>query len=441
MRRRRSGDRALGPPLTGALSVPGDKSISHRALLLGALADGVSRIEGLNPGEDVAATAGALSALGARVTRSVDNAVVEGYGISGLSEPSDVVDLGNSGTSMRTLLGVCAGVPGVTVLTGDDSLRSRPMLRVAVPLRQMGAKVDGREHGDLPPMVVRGGDLTGIDVSLPVASAQVKTAILLAGLRAEGSTSVTEPVSSRDHTERMLLAAGVPVRRSGTTATVSGGTGPRPLDWEVPGDFSSALYLIVAALLVPGSELTLTGIGLNPTRTRALDVLVRMGADLDLERGTETGGEERGDVTARSSSLSGTEIVPEEVPGLIDELPILAIAAACSEGRTVVSGAGELRVKESDRIAAVVGGLRTLGCQVEETRDGFAIDGPCAFRGGSVDSLGDHRIAMSFAVAGLVSSADVRVARWSCVDTSFPGFLDVLGRAQGKIRTKERKTS
>lgn len=432
--RRRKGPSAAAPPLRGVIAVPGDKSISHRALILSALAEGTSTITGMNPGEDVRATAGAIGALGAGVDLTdEDNVVVEGYGPAGLREPEDVVDLGNSGTSMRTLLGVCAGIEGLTVLTGDASLRSRPMLRVAAPLRQMGAAVDGRRYGELPPMTVRGGSLRAIDAELNVASAQVKTAILLAGLWAAGTTRVSEPGPSRDHTERMLAAAGVEVKREGTSCSVEGGSQPRPMEWAVPGDTSSALYLLVAALLVPGSELTVTGLSLNPTRTAALDVLVRMGADLTVEATDESGGEPRGDVTARSSALVGTEIEPAEVPGLIDELPLLAIAASQAEGTTVVAGAAELRVKESDRIAAMVGGLKALGGNAEERPDGMVVEGPAPLAGGAVDSRGDHRVAMSFAVAGLLSAEGVRVSRWSCVDTSFPGFLDVLGRAQGRV--------
>ncbi|MDQ3914173.1 MAG: 3-phosphoshikimate 1-carboxyvinyltransferase [Actinomycetota bacterium] len=431
MKRRKAA--SPSPPLTGAVTVPGDKSISHRTLIVSGLAAGTSTIAGLNTGEDVAATARAMAALGAAVTIADDNAEVQGYGIGGLREPDDVIDAGNSGTSLRTLLGVCAGVPGVSVLTGDESLRTRPMLRVAAPLRQMGARVDGRLHGELPPMVVRGGDLTGIDVELDVPSAQVKTALLLAGLAARGTTAVTEPGPSRDHTERMLAAAGVPVERAGTTCALEGGAAPRPMSWDVPGDTSSALYLLVAALLVPGSELTVRNVLLNPTRTAAFDVLRRMGADLTVVEAGESGGEPRGDVSARTSELVATTIEPAEVPRLIDDLPALGIAASQAAGRTEVRGAAELRVKESDRIAALVEGLVAIGAPAEESPDGFAVEGPAPIAGGAVDSRGDHRVAMSFALAGLVSAEGVRVGRWSCVDTSFPGFLDVLGQAQGRI--------
>jgi 3-phosphoshikimate 1-carboxyvinyltransferase len=282
-------------------------------------------------------------------------------------------------------------------------------------------------------MTVRGGGLRGIDAELDVASAQVKTAILLAGLAASGTTSVTEPAPSRDHTERMLAAAGVEVARRGTTCSVEGGSSPRAIDWDVPGDVSSALYPIAAAVLVPGSELTVSNVLLNPTRTAALDVLVRMGADVTVEEKETAGGEPRGDVTARYSSLAATEIGPEEVPALIDELPLLAVVASQAEGTTVVAGAAELRVKESDRIAAMVAGLRALGADAHERPDGMVVEGPARLAGGAVDSFGDHRVAMSFAIAGLLSEEGVRVSRWSCVDTSFPGFLDVLGRAQGRV--------
>ncbi|MDQ3957331.1 MAG: 3-phosphoshikimate 1-carboxyvinyltransferase, partial [Actinomycetota bacterium] len=374
-----------------------------------------------------------LEQLGPRVDlRDMSNVEVEGYGWAELREPEGVIDLGNSGTSMRTLLGVCSAIPGLSVLTGDASLRSRPMLRVAAPLRQMGASVYGRRHGELPPLVVRGGGLDGIDFELPVPSAQVKTALLLAGLAASGQTSVTEPSRSRDHTERMLEAAGVPVEVDGTTYSVSAGE-PGPREWDVPGDISSALYLLVAALLVPGSELTVTGVSLNPTRTAALDVLRRMGADIEVAEKETLSGEPRGDVTARASELAGAAIDPEEVPRLIDELPLLAVAASQADGETRIAGAAELRVKESDRIAAMVEGLKALGCRAAETPDGMVVEGRSEIAGGAIDSRGDHRVAMSFAVAGLLSSEGVRVSRWSCVDTSFPGFLDVLGRAQGRV--------
>ena len=428
-------------PLRGATSVPGDKSISHRALILAALAPGRTVITNLNTGADVRATAAAVTRLG--VTCEVQEgdphrgsgddaksrAVVEGSGRAGLHEPDGVVDVGNSGTTIRTMMGVCAGIPGLTVLTGDASIRRRPMLRVVVPLRQMGASIDGRAHGDRAPLVVRGSDLVGIDHELPVASAQVKTALLLAGLGASGTTTVTEPGPSRDHTERMLAAAGADIEIAGRTVRIRGGD-LRPVDRTVPGDISSALFLIAAALLVPGSELTIEGVGLNPTRTAALDVLASMGADIDVEV-TDEADEPTGTITARHSQLHGTTIGGDVVPGLIDEIPVLAALATQAEGRTEISGARELRVKESDRIAALTRGLSAMGARIEERPDGVTIDGRSELSGGEVESLDDHRIAMSFAVAGLVADGNVKVKGWSCVNTSFPEFLDLLGKAQG----------
>lgn len=425
--------RAAVPPLRGEVTVPGDKSISHRALVLGALSAGRGRIVGANTGLDVRATAAALTALGARC-RIRDNGRVEvdGCGVGGLREPDGVIDAGNSGTTIRTMLGVCAGIDGLTILTGDDTLRRRPMLRVVAPLRQMGARIDGRRGGELPPLAVRGGGLRGVDVGIEVASAQVKTAILLAGLHAEGVTRVTEPGASRDHTERMLRASGVEVGHEGHSVSVRGGDEPAAGERRVPGDISSAMFLIVAALLVPGSDLTIRDVGLNPTRTGALDVLGAMGAELEITVEDEWEGEPVGTVRARASALRAARPDPRRVPLLIDEVPILAVAAAFAEGETAVTGAGELRVKESDRVASMVNGLRALGADVEELPDGLVVRGPAILTGGAVESRGDHRVAMAFAVAGLRAADRVRVEEWSCVDTSFPEFLEVLGAAQAR---------
>ncbi len=349
--------------LIGTVEVPGDKSISHRALILAALARGPSTIEHLGGGDDVAATVAALAALGVPIAfaRTEYKAQVEGLGLRGLREPGDVIDAGNSGTTLRLGAGVLAGVNGASVITGDESVRRRPMLRVVAPLRQMGARIDGRNHGENAPLHIRGGDLTGIDIEIPVASAQVKGALLLAGLVAEGETTVSEPAASRDHTERMLAAAGVGIRRQGAAVSVAGGSEPAPIDRRVPGDLSSALFLIVAATLVPGSDLTVERVGLNPTRTAALDVLNGMGADIEVEVEGEDGGEPYGRVRARHSDLRAVDIAPSQVPALIDELPILAVAATQAEGTTTVTGAGELRVKESDRIQALATGLPRVG--------------------------------------------------------------------------------
>lgn len=432
MRRRRSPARV---PLTGTLTVPGDKSISHRALILAALARGTGRVRGLNPGDDVAATADALRLLGTSIAPVPENteAVVEGDGWEGLAEPTDVIDARNSGTTMRMVAGVCAAVPGVSVLTGDATLRARPMLRIVSPLRQMGATIDGARHGDRAPLFVRGGPLSAIDLELPTPSAQVKSCVLLAGLRASGRTSVAEPAPSRDHTERMLAAAGVQLVRTGSTVAVEGGRELEAIDWEVPGDFSAAMFFVVAATLVPGSELTIERVGLNPTRTAALDVLRAMGADVEIEAEAASGGEPYGTLRVRHSQLHGVEVAGEPVGALLDEVPALAVAASQAEGETVIRDAAELRVKESDRLATMTQGLRAIGADVEELRDGLVVRGPSPLSGGRVSSHGDHRVAMSFAVAGLVAESNVVVDGWSCVDTSFPGFLDVLGRAQGRL--------
>ena len=414
--------------LRGSVEVPGDKSVSHRALILAALAAGRSTVGGINVGADVRATGRMLGALGARCTFDTDNHKVEvdGTGWAGLHEPEELLDAGNSGTSLRLLLAVCSGIDGASVLTGDASLRRRPMLRVVAPLRQMGARIDGRRYGDRAPLLVRGGDLAGLDYESTVASAQVKTAVLLAGLRASGSTSVREPALSRDHTERMLAAAGVTVRRDGLTVAVTGGAEIRPIDWVVPGDVSAAMFFVVAALVLPDSDLTISSVGLNPTRIAALEVLRRMGARIDVAATGEVSGEPTGDLHVRYSDLTGTEVAPHEIPGLIDEIPALAIAATQARGATVIRGAAELRVKESDRVSALAGGLAAVGADVEELDDGLIIRGPASLAGGEVESYGDHRIAMAFAVAGLIAPARVRVRDWSCVETSFPGFIDVL---------------
>jgi 3-phosphoshikimate 1-carboxyvinyltransferase len=413
--------------------VPGDKSISHRALLLSAFAAGDSAVLNMNRGADVGATVSFIRSLGAQCDVSEDKglAKVKSSGRTNFTEPPDVIDCGNSGTTMRCALGVCAGIHGLSSLTGDDTLRRRPMLRVVAPLRQMGATIEGRRHGELAPLTIRGGALEGVDLDIDVASAQVKTALLLAGLAAEGTTSVREPAASRDHTERMLSSAGVTLQRSERTVGLEGGQDVEPRRWEVPGDISSAMFLIVAAVLVPGSDLTVEGVGLNPTRAGALEALRAMGADLEISPMGQSGGEPFGNVRVRSSDLRGITLGPEGIPSLIDELPVLAVAAARAEGETVIRGAGELRTKESDRIESIVSGLVALGASAEATRDGMVVSGPARLTGGSVSSHGDHRVALSFAVAGLVAAERVRVEGWSCVDTSFPEFLDVLGRAQG----------
>jgi 3-phosphoshikimate 1-carboxyvinyltransferase len=402
-------------------------------LIVAGLAAGSSKLTGLNIGHDVLATARAVRLLGVGVDLEIADAraSVQSPGAAGLTEPPDVIDAGNSGTTLRCLLGVAAGIEGMTVLTGDESLRERPMLRVVAPLRQLGASIEGREHGDRAPLTVRGADLRGAEVEIAVASAQVKTALLLAGLRASGTTTVISPAPTRDHTERMLRSVGAEVSEDGTTVSVAPAN-LRPLQMRIPGDVSSAAFLAVAALIVPRSDLVIEGVGLNPTRTALFDILREMGAQLEVEVTADESGEPVGTIHACHSELRGVEVDPRAIPGAIDEIPVLAVAAACAQGATTITGAGELRVKESDRVATIAGSLSALGAAIEERPDGLVIRGGSPLSGGEVDSRGDHRIALAMAVAGLVASEPVRVLGWGCVETSFPEFLDVLGRAQGK---------
>jgi 3-phosphoshikimate 1-carboxyvinyltransferase len=421
-------------PLRGVVVAPGDKSISHRALVIATLARGTSTIAGVNRGRDVASTMSVLARLGGMMTLDRDKAVlkVEGLGFGGLEEPDAPLETGNSGTTMRLLTGVCAAAPLFTVITGDDSVRRRPMERPVTPLRAMGASIDGRADGALAPLAVRGGGLEGVDVRLPVASAQTKSALMLAGLGTTGITSVTEPGRSRDHTERMLRACGVDVAVRGLTASVERRCEVSSLDHRIPGDLSSAMFLVAAATLVKGSDLSIGGVGLNPTRAGPLEALIRMGAELEWDATEEWGQEPVGSLRARASELHGTVVEGSEIPGLIDELPVLAVLASQAQGTTLVRDAAELRVKESDRIQAVVEGLRALGGAAEALSDGMAITGPTPLHGGVVRSRGDHRIALAFAVAGLVASGEVEITGWPCIDTSFPEFLDLLNEARSR---------
>ena len=411
-------------PLRGAFEVPGDKSVSHRSLLLAALAEGPSRVRGLLRAGDVHATWKACQQLGARIREQGGEVVVEPP--ERLREPEDVVDCGNSGTSLRLLAGVLSAVPGLSVLTGDASLRRRPVRRVIEPLRRMGAVLSARDGDRLPPLVVRGGPLAGTRQVLPVASAQVKSAVLLAGLFAEGDTTVVEPESSRDHTERLLRRMGVPLRVEGTAVTVSPAR-PRGVEVDVPGDVSSAAFFLCAAAALPGSEVTARGMGVNPTRTGVLDVLRQMGARVEVADERESGGEPRADVTVRAGELRGATIGGALVPRLIDELPVVMAMATQARGRTVVRDARELRVKESDRLAAMGEALARAGARIELFEDGCAIEGPTRLGPVSVQTRLDHRVAMSFAVAQLFAGgAEVTLDDVSCVATSFPRFFEIL---------------
>lgn len=419
--------------LSGRVAVPGDKSISHRAALFGALASGRTEITGFLEGEDCLATLKAVRALGAEVTRKgPGHYLVDGAGVNGLSEPDNVIDCGNSGTSARLLVGVLAGQPFWTVLTGDDSLRSRPMDRVAEPLRRMGATVVGRREGSRLPLAVRGArPLTALTYASPVASAQVKTALLLAGLWADGPVTVREPSQSRDHTERMLggFGARLTVGPEGITLTPGAPLSGQPV--AVPGDISSAAFFLVAAAAAPDAEVTVTQVGTNPTRTGVLEALGAMGAQIESVTGSQAAAEPVADLVVRGGALRGTEIGGALVPRLIDEVPILAVAACLAEGPTEIRDAAELRVKESDRIRAVASELGRLGARITERPDGLRIEGGARLRGAVVQSGGDHRMAMALVVAGLLADGETVVEDTECIATSFPGFLNAVNDLAG----------
>ena len=414
---------APGRALRGTVRVPGDKSISHRAVLLGALARGATEVDGFLRADDCLATVRCVRALGVTVDDDGERLTVHG---GPLRRPDAVLDCGNSGTTIRLLAGILAGQPFRSTLTGDASIRRRPMERIAEPLRGMGARITGRDGGRLAPLTVEGGALRAIAYTTPVASAQVKSAILLAALFAAGETVVTEPSQSRDHTERMLAGFGVPVGRDRLTVRVSGPAALSPVHVRVPGDISSAAFFLAAAAIVPGSAVTVRGVGLNPTRTGVLDVLHAMGAEVAIENVRDENAEPAGDVTVRAAALHGTAIGGDLIPRLIDELPVLAVAASVAEGETVIRDAAELRVKESDRIAALARELGAIGARIEAQPDGLAIRGVPRLRGGRAASGGDHRVAMALAVAGLRAADPVTVDDTDCIRTSFPGFEDTL---------------
>jgi 3-phosphoshikimate 1-carboxyvinyltransferase len=423
---------APGGTVTGALTVPGDKSISHRALMLGAIAHGETHIRGFLDGEDCLATARALAALGVRIERPAPTEVhVHGAGAGKLHEASGPLDLGNAGTAMRLMMGLLAPQSFDATLIGDASLMRRPMERVAQPLRAMGARVD--THEGRPPVVIHGTpELRGIDYTLPVASAQVKSALLLAGLAASGRTVITEPAPSRDHTERMLRAFGVQLEQRGGVIALEGGQSLRATALEVPADFSSAAFFLVAGALAAEQPLRLTNIGVNPTRTGLLELLHLMGADIQVLPRAETTGhnaEPIADIEVRAGPLRGITVPEKLVPLAIDELPVFFIAAACASGETLVRGAAELRVKESDRLGAMAAGLAVLGVEHRLLPDGLWIRGTSSLAGGRIDSHGDHRIAMAFAVAALRARAPIEIVDVANVATSFPGFEECAREA------------
>ncbi|RZJ03410.1 MAG: 3-phosphoshikimate 1-carboxyvinyltransferase [Brevundimonas sp.] len=417
------------PPLSGRVRAPGDKSMSHRSLILGAMATGVTEISGLLEGDDVLATARAVETFGATVERLGDG-IWRVTGRGGFKTPAGVIDCGNAGTGVRLLMGAAAGYPITATFDGDGSLRKRPMKRVTGPLASMGARLDWRSAEDRLPVAVTGGALTAIDYVQTVASAQVKSAILLAGLHAEGVTSVTEPEKSRDHTERMLRAfgaeVGVEAIGEGWKVTLRGGQPLTGATVAVPGDPSSAAFPLAAGLIVPGSEVTVEGVMLNPLRTGLFETWREMGADLTVSNVRQAGGEDVGDVTARYSALTGVVVPVERAASMIDEYPILAATAAFASGETVMRGVGEMRVKESDRIALMVAGLRACGVQVEEEPEGFIVTGGAVRGGGVVHTAHDHRIAMSHLVLGLAAAQPVSVDEPGMIATSFPGFVGMM---------------
>jgi 3-phosphoshikimate 1-carboxyvinyltransferase len=426
--------------LRGTIRIPGDKSISHRAVLFNAVAEGNAQIANFLPGADCLSSIACMRALGVTVEQEGASVRVSGVGLrrtrsgGGLRESTDILDCGNSGTTLRLLTGLLAGQDGIfAVLTGDESLRSRPQKRIVGPLRELGATLDGRQNGDRAPLMVRGAALKGGTYELPVASAQVKSALLLAALAGEGPLTLTGRTDSRDHTERMLAAMGIDIKNNHGVITLfppAHPVFPYPLSLTVPGDPSSAAFWWVAAAIHPDAELTTVGVSLNPSRTGALDVLQAMGAQIAVHNERMEGSEPVGDVTVRSSDLRGVEIGGALIPRLIDELPVLAVAAAVATGDTLIRDAQELRAKESDRVETVVGGLDALGVTVEPTADGMGITGGRGLRGAPVTSHGDHRLAMAWAVAGLVANGETRIDGADAVDVSYPSFWATLEEIQ-----------
>jgi 3-phosphoshikimate 1-carboxyvinyltransferase len=414
---------AKQPSIQGRLQVPGDKSISHRAIMFGAIGNGKTVIRNFLKGADCLSTISCFKKLGVEIEENMEEIIVHGKGWDGLKEPSSILDVGNSGTTTRLLLGVLAGRPFHSILIGDKSIARRPMSRVADPLRRMGAHIDGRENGQYAPLAIRGGDLKAIEFTMKVASAQVKSALLFAGLQADGSTTIMEPVRSRDHTERMINQFGGEIVRNENIITVNGNQNLSNASVNVPGDISSAAFFMVAAAITPNSEVTIENVGLNPTRTGIIEVLERMGVSIQVE--TEDGGEseQKGTVLVKSSDIKGIEISGTLIPRLIDELPIIALLATQAEGTTVIKDAAELKVKETNRIDAVVNELTALGANIEATADGMIIHGKSAIHGGKVKSYGDHRMGMMLAIASLISSDTIYLEGSAAIQVSYPAFF------------------
>jgi 3-phosphoshikimate 1-carboxyvinyltransferase len=418
--------------LTGEIQIPGDKSISHRSVMFGALADGKTTIRNFLEGADCLSTISCFKKMGVSIERDGEHVTVYGQGIDQLKEPEEVLDTGNSGTTTRLILGILAGREFHSTITGDESIAKRPMKRVTDPLREMGASIDGRNGGDFTPLSIRGGNLQALQYTSPVASAQVKSAILLAGLQAEGTTSVTEPHKSRDHTERMLSMFGAEVVTDGLTVSVQGGQTLKGTDIFVPGDISSAAFFLVAGAIVPNSRIVLKHVGLNPTRTGIIDALKKMNAKLSIIKSESNSTEPFGDLIIETSSLKATEISGDLIPRLIDEIPILALLATQAEGTTVIKDAAELKVKETNRIDTVVSELKKIGASIEPTEDGMIIHGKTPLSGGaSVSSHGDHRIGMMLGIAGLICEKPITIEKTDAIDVSYPNFFSHIETLSG----------
>ncbi|HAQ06243.1 MAG TPA: 3-phosphoshikimate 1-carboxyvinyltransferase [Bacillus bacterium] len=412
--------------LTGEITVPGDKSISHRAVMFGSISNGVTKVENFLPGEDCLSTISCFRRLGVEITQNGSEVMIAGQGISGLKKPDDLLYVGNSGTTIRLMMGILSGLPFETVLEGDESIARRPMTRVTIPLAMMGAHISGRNNAEFTPLTVKGRNMKGITYELPVASAQVKSAILLAGLQAEGTTTIIEPVPTRDHTERMIKQFGGKVDQAANTITVNGGQELKGTNVRVPGDISSAAFFLAAGAIIPGSELLLRNVGLNPTRTGIIDVLRSMGADISIKQFETMSAEPAGDIRIKYSQLKGTTVEGSLIPRLIDEIPVIALLATQADGTTIIKDAAELKVKETNRIDTVVNELKKLGASIDATEDGMVIHGKTPLKEGTVSAHGDHRIGMMLSIAALMSNGKVYLEESDSVAVSYPDFFHDL---------------
>jgi 3-phosphoshikimate 1-carboxyvinyltransferase len=412
--------------LVGEVTIPGDKSISHRSVMFGSIAHGETRVTNFLPGDDCLSTISCFRKLGVRIEESDDELRIYGNGFEGLTEPSEVLDVGNSGTTIRLLMGILSGRPFFSSLVGDASIGKRPMTRVTVPLAQMGAKLDGRKNGDFTPISIRGGQLQPVQYELPVASAQVKSALILAGLQADGVSTIIEPAETRDHTERMIRQFGGEITKDNHTIQVKGGQKLKASTIHVPGDISSAAFFLVAGAILPGSEIVLKNVGLNPTRTGIIEVMQKMGANLEIVQAATNDFEPAGDLIIKTSNLKGTVVEGSLIPRLIDEIPIIALLATQAEGTTIIKDAEELKVKETNRIDTVVQELSKLGAVIEATEDGMIIHGKSKLTGGKVSSHGDHRIGMMLAIAALLCEDAVDLEQSEAISVSYPNFFTHL---------------